>query len=94
VSTEEEVDAIGAAVMQAGSVVSSAFEKHATGRWAYLVVAVPPYEPTASVVTLLMKSSESAEQMADFLQYIQVAYVRSFERGMVIDDRKPDERPS
>ena len=92
-SYDDETESAHDAVKRAGAILADTVEK-LKGDWHYLVVAVPPFDPTAKAVTLGVRTSVPPGELPDFSHYIHEMLRLSVMRGMVLTDRPGTGVPS
>lgn len=86
---DEEFQHIKAAIESAADTLASALDKHATGQWDYLVVAVPSGRRVTHVP---MMTSVLPEELAAFTKYL--AFITVSAQGSMLTNQPGVGKPS
>ena len=88
---DAEFEQIKSGIERATEVLAKAVEEHGAAQWDYLIVAVPTGRPSTRIA---MMASVPVKGLPMFLTFILNAFKSSAVVGRVIDDTKPEGKPS
>lgn len=88
---DEEFELVRAAIVESTEKLAVAIEKHGSGQWDYMIVAVPSGRPFTRIGLM---SSMQPEQLPLFLKWLGDQMAACAKRGAILTDQVGAEKPS